>query len=177
MTPQINVKITGLLELEQALKRAPKAMTQAVADAATLAGDHILNTEGVRRYPPAGPGNRPPYPFYKRGVGTQVSKTRNLNNSEKLGSSMVSKGSGGQHPNKSWYVNQKVQSLGSMVVTIGTKVTYAPYVVGDQQSRVMARIGWKQLAVVAKSKVKDIAKILETVLGGALKKAGFATRK
>ena len=174
MIPTINIKVSGLLELEQAFKRAPKAIGQAVADAATLIGDHILNEEGVRRYPPAGPGNRPPYPFYKRGVGTQTSKNHNMNNSQKLGSSMTSNGETG---NKSWYVNSQVKSLGSMIVTIGTKVTYAPYVVGKQQSRVMEQIGWKKLSDVAKAKASSIAKILEAVLNDALQRAGFGTRK
>lgn len=170
MIPTINIKATGLLSLEEAFKKLPEEMQLALSDSATLIGDHILNEEGIRRYPPAGPGNRPPYPFYKRGVGTQTSKNHNTNTSQKLGASMTSKGETG---NKSWYVNSQVKSLGSMIVTIGTKVTYAPYVVGKQQSRVMEQIGWKKLSDVAKAKASSIAKILEAVLNDALQRAGL----
>jgi len=144
-------------------------------DSATLIGDRILNTRGLRQYPPEGPGNRPPVPYWKRGVGREVSAgrkqkrsegvgvsvraTRNLHNSEKLGSHFYSLG--------------EVTSPGSLVVRIGNPVSYAPYVVGEQQSSVMAKIGWKKLSDVARAKLSEVGRIVEAVLKDTFKRIGL----
>lgn len=172
MAITLTVKVKGLKELETAMQRAPVAIQNALRDSATLVGDHILNTRGLRQYPPEGPGNRPPVPYWKRGVGREVSAgrkkqgaggrvraTRNLHNSEKLGSRFYSLG--------------EIASPTSLVVRIGNVASYAPYVVGERQSRVMAKIGWKKLSDVARAKLNSVGRIFEAVLKDTFKRIGL----
>lgn len=105
--------------------------------------DEILSTEGLKKYPPASSGNMPPPPYYIRGRGTQVSYSRNLKNSERLGSQWKSK---------------LIDQFGSL--KIWNDVSYAHYVHGEQsQSDWMAARRWRKLFDVAKEKAGDIAKI------------------
>ncbi len=156
--PTIEIQVKGLLELQTRLKAAPREMAQAVKDAAGLVGDTVLNTEGLRKYPPSGPGNRPPLPYYVRGGGTQTAHG-NLGNSENLG--------------KRFYSIGAVAGLGSTVVRIGNVASYAPYVVGQDQARAMARIGWRRLYDVAVEKQGRIRNIFEAVIQSALRKLGL----
>jgi len=153
----LKVRVRGLTALTEGFRRAPKAIGQAVADASTLAGKRIIDTVGLGKYPPMGPGNQPPTPYYVRGEGTQL-KSKNLHNSEKLGARFHSLG--------------EARGLGA-VIKLGNTASYAPYVVGDEQSRVMAKIGWRKLRDVAKQKLSEVGKIFEEVIGAALKQIGL----
>lgn len=154
----IQIRINGLNELKKKFGVASQMWNQTLSDASTLVGDAVLNTRGVKQYPPMTDANRPPAPYYIRGKGTQTSKG-NLLNSQRLGTNLFSEG--------------KVTSFGA-VVTIGTRnVTYAPYVIGEQQSRAMARIGWRKLKDVAIEKQDKIRRTFEAVIQAALKRAGL----
>ena len=152
--PIIRVKITGIEELEKDLKRFGPLLFEAIEAAGKEAGQEILDTVGLQHYPPAGPGNRPPYPYYERGYGTHTGPGTGKQTSEVLG--------------KQFYV-----SSNRFTATIGNRASYAAYVVGMKQRRNMARIGWRKLFEVAEEKLDAITKIYQGWINRALKKSGL----
>ena len=117
--------------------------------------DGILNTKGLRSYPGATEANQPPVPFYIRGRGMQY-KFGNNNKSQRLGTQ--------------W------QSIpyGKIGMKISNKVTYAPYVHGEEtQAGAMARIGWRKLFSVAKEKTGFIRDVYNNWVDQLLRKHGL----
>lgn len=117
--------------------------------------DAVLNTRGLRTYPPATEANQPPVPFYIRGRGMQY-KFGNNNKSQRLGT--------------------RWQSLpyGNIGMKISNPVTYAPYVHGEEkQSNRMAQIGWRKLFSVAKEKTGTIRDIYNKWVNQLLRKHGL----
>ena len=197
MPQTITIQVNGLLELQQKLKQAPKKMARVLKDAAGLVGDTVLNTEGLRKYPPSTAANQPPPPYYERGKGMWVrakgfrlvkkdskkyqklvaagfeagesysrpgygtfANVTNLGNSERLGTK--------------FYAMGEVVGIGDTVTRIGNPVSYAPYVVGDEdQARAMARIGWRKLGEVAREKQDKIRAVFEAVIQAALNGFGL----
>jgi len=123
--------------------------------AGTEASNEILNTKGMRNYPPGTAANQPPPPFYIRGRGTQVSYGRNLGNSERLGTQ--------------W----KVIPYGKSGTQISNQVSYAKHVHGTRQARAMARIGWRKLWDVATEKIPQITTIYNKWINKLLSKYGL----
>lgn len=101
----------------------------------------ILNTDGVQKYPPATAANEPPVPYYIRGRGMQTANGNN-GKSEKFGSRWT------------------VKSVG-FTTTLRNNTSYAHYIAGENQSRAMARIGWRKLIDVATEKIERIGKIYD----------------
>ena len=114
--------ITGDAELKRKLSKL-KDFSQ-LYPTLMAGGIHIKGLAAT--YPPSGPGNMPPIPYYIRGVGMQVSEGRNLGNSEDLGPSWTATGEGGTK------------------VIIGNDTSYGPWVQDPQkQAAAMKKIGWK----------------------------------
>ena len=149
----VSIQVKGLAQLRQALRNAPDELNQTLAAAGEEAARNILETEGLRKYPPLGPANAPPLPYYVRGRGTQHATYNDLR-SERLGTQ--------------YYVEAR-----GPVTTIGNRASYADYVSGPGQARAMAAIGWRQLAEVAEEKLDDLTRIYEGWVARALKQAGL----
>ena len=149
----ISLKIDGLDKLEAALKKAPAVIDDAVEGAGNQIGNVILETRGIRLYPPAGSGNRPPTPYWVRGVGLQTARG-NRNNSQMM--------------NKKFTVK-----TASRVITIANNATYAGYVIGEKQSSAMGRIGWRRMIDVAKEKQPELTRVLNAWLQRAFDKLGL----
>src|SRR3990172_7541026 len=139
MPNSINIKIIGLEKVTAALSRFPQVITKYMGAAGKEASEEVLDTVGLRRYPPAGPANFPPTPYYIRGRGLQTG-SRNYNNSERLGTQ--------------FYV--QVEKFNT---TIGNRASYAKYVVGEQQARAMGRIGWASRVVGMPGKIRKVTRI------------------
>jgi len=153
MPNSINIKIIGLEKVTAALSRFPQVITKYMGAAGKEASEEVLDTVGLRRYPPAGPANFPPTPYYIRGRGLQTG-SRNYNNSERLGTQ--------------FYV--QVEKFNT---TIGNRASYAKYVVGEQQARAMGRIGWRRLIDVAQEKIGKITAIYQGWVNKLIKDLGL----
>lgn len=150
----ITVKITNADQVQRALEQAPQTMLAALNQAGREAAERIiLDTEGLKRYPPASAANLPPTPYYVRGRGTQYA-TGNAYNSERLGTQFYVRSA-----NASTY--------------IGNRTSYAPFVIGPAQSRVMARLGWRKLEDVAREKIDAVASVYQAWVDRALKGLGL----
>ena len=150
----INIKIEGIEKIQAALNKFPQEIQRTIELAGEEAAQKILKEEGLQKYPPLTGANMPPYPYYKRGTGTQTSQWHNTGSSENLG--------------KQWHVESE-----GLKTTVGNRASYARYVVGDEQPAHMARKGWKQLYPTAQSKLTAITGIYQRWIDRLIKKLGL----
>jgi hypothetical protein len=156
----ILITVTGLEKLQANLDRLGDDIRGHLWDAGEEAGKEILNTVGLQRYPPATDANQPPTPYYIRGRGMQRAGIRrpayNDGTSERLGTN--------------WYVSP---AYSGKSVIISNKVSYAPFVHGEEQSQAMARIGWRKLIDVAAEKIDTITRIYQGWIDYVIRKYGL----
>lgn len=137
----IEIKTNGLGFLINKLGRFATDLQTVYSAANNEIAELILNTEGLRKYPPETAANRPPEPYYIRGRGMQY-KSRNDGRSEQYGSR--------------W---EKTE-LSYNSLKISNSASYAPYLTDDKkQAMRMAAIGWRKLKEVAHEKWKEAVKI------------------
>lgn len=140
----LSIKIDGLDALNKNLAAMGKKLMPYVTQGLAEAAKDIVDTEGLRQYPPETAANRPPTPYYIRGRGTQY-KSHNAGNSEKYGAQ--------------YHINRT--AVGARIYN---RASYAPYLAGAKQSKAMAAIGWRKLEDVIKEKMGNIrAKVGEWI--------------
>lgn len=140
MSDFIKIEVRNIETVTKNLSKFAEELPRYIQAANQEASREILDTTGLRKYPPAGPGNAPPVPYYIRGRGTQTA-SGNLGNSQRLGTRWIT------------------VAYGKLGMKISNPVTYAPLVHGNDQSSTMARIGWRKLFDVAKEKAGVITVI------------------
>lgn len=127
----IQVEVRGLDELRAKFGGLPPMLRASLARAGRRYAPVVLDQQGVRAYPPLGPGNAPPVPYYVRGVGTQYASF-NRGESEQYGMRFT------------------IETADTKT-TIGNTASYAKWLAGEySQAAAMARIGWKKLVDAAK---------------------------
>ena len=152
-------------------KESEKYLSQAGQESAKL----ILETSGLRKYPPATAANAPGRTkqvtfgngrvatfrmgYYVRGRG-MFSPTRGggynfTGSSERFGTQ--------------WYI---LKIPGG--VQIGNRASYAPFLAGDNQAGAMGQIGWRKLTEVAGEKLPEVTRIYEAWVDKLLVKIGLA---
>jgi len=138
--PAIKVTVTGLKELQAAIAKFPRMAGIYMGKAGMEAAKRvILPTEGLQKYPPATEANRPPTPYYQRGMG-MVYKNSVKKTSENLG--------------KQWYTKSE-----NFKTEIGNRASYAHWVHGEDQASFMAPKGWRKLLDVVTEKMPQITKV------------------
>lgn len=136
----IRIEVRGLDKLLPKLDQIREQIGKTLQSAAKESLTEVLDTEGLRKYPPETDANRPPYPYYERGRGTWTGPGYNTGSSERYGTR--------------W--DESVIPYGARAVN---NASYAPYLAGDEQSSKMAEKGWRKLQDVAeekREKIKDI---------------------
>ena len=145
-------------DFDRAIRLLPRLFASSMVEAGQKVGKLVLETEGLRTYPPETSANQPPEPYYVRGRGTQrMSRggvSYNDNMSEQYGSRWTVK----SRPNR---------------VTIANSASYAPFLAGRPQSRKMRSIGWKKLTVVIMERMRLIKATFQSHIGRAIRQAGF----
>jgi len=149
----VSIQIKGIDKLRAAFARFPSMVAQSMTQAGDQASNEILNTPGLRNYPPSTAANLPPVPYYIRGRGMQYA-SHNSMSSEKYKEKWTTKSAGYR-------------------TTIGNSASYAPYLAGEQQAGKMAEKGWRKLLDVATEKIPQITKIYQAWVDRALRKAGL----
>ena len=149
-----HIRLKGMDKIIEAFRKAPLEIARSIKGAGEESAAEILDTQGLRLYPPATSANLPPVPYYVRGRGTQYA-TKNAHNSERYGSK--------------WTV--KTRGTGT---TISNTASYAHFLAGSyDQSATIARIGWRKLIDVAREKIGRIRDIYSKWTERALRKAGL----
>lgn len=147
--------IKELTRVEKALKMLmPRIKKDLSAGGMREVAMEIVQTRGIMLYPPSGAGNRPPTPYYIRGVGMQYA-TRNTGSSEKFGSSWTTKSEG-------------------YTLIASNSASYGGFVSGDRdQAAHMAKIGWKRIIDVVNEKRVKLGKIIGKWVQRSIKKVGL----
>lgn len=148
-----NMKVTIDDGLKNKLLLLGKKAIEAMKPAGEEAAVEILDTEGLRQYPPATEANVPPTPYYIRGIGMQYDGG-NTNTSEQYG--------------KRW----KVTSTPAKT-TITNTASYSGYLGGEQQAGHMAAKGWRKVIDVAKEKTGKIRIIYEKWINRSIRETGL----
>lgn len=152
----IEIKITGVDKLIAGMNRVGDQLDLSLRAAAEESINEILDTQGVRKYPPATAANAPPYPYYERGKGTWTSPGNNRGESERFGAG--------------WSTSQT--PYGAKAIN---NTSYGIYLVDDAlQATHSARIGWRKLGDVAREKEPKIVRIFQAAIDRLLRLAGLA---
>ena len=153
---ELKIKVEGLDKLMKGFERFPREIAREMSQAGHESADVILNTQGMRNYPPLTSANFPPVPYYQRGFGVRGSSAAyNRAVSENLG--------------KKWHVRR----LGSGGTEIGNVASYAKYVHGDEQAKAMAAIGWRKLKDVASEKTDKIRVVYQKWINRLIRRLGL----
>jgi hypothetical protein len=155
MSDFIKIEVKGLDILVAKLDQFKHEIQSGIKGASEEASREVLDTVGLRRYPESTAANQPPAPYYIRGRGTQYKSGANNYKSENYGKQWTTKVTGGWN------------------ITIGNRASYAPYLAGEQQSHVMAAIGWRKLIDVAREKVVKVVAIYDAWVARTIKRIGL----
>jgi hypothetical protein len=151
---EIKIKVLGIDKIQANFARFQQEFQAAFRGAGDEVANEILNTEGLRKYPPATSANQPPTPYYIRGRGTQYA-SRNNGKSERYGTQ---------------FYTEPLQ----YGVEIGNRASYAQWLAGENQASRMGAIGWRKLHEVAQEKVGEITRIFQSWIERALKRTGLS---
>ena len=149
----LEVKIEGIEKLTANLKAFGDELRYGLEGAGQQAAAEILDTQGLRKYPPLTAANQPPTPYYIRGKGTEYAG----HNSGKS-----------EHYGEQFTVKQE-----NFVTYIGNSASYARYLGGNEQARAMAGIGWRKLIDVAREKLPQIKAIYQAWINQAISRLGL----
>lgn len=153
MADDYRIEIIGLDRITAALKNYQDKIDLYLGQAGDESAKLVLRQPGLKKYPPATAANKPPFPYYIRGRGTQT-KTRNLGNSEKYGTRFYTAVKGRE-------------------VTVGNSASYAKWLAGDTQAAHMGRIGWRKLSDVVNEKLPEIRNIYQKWVNKLAKDMGL----
>ena len=154
----IEFEVKGMEKVRANFEKFASEFSRGLFAAGREVAEEILDTTGLRKYPKAGAGNRPPTPYYKRGVGMQY-KHKNDGRSERYGTQ--------------FFVKQNLAAEGAYI-RIGNRASYAKYLTdAKHQSRAMARIGWRKMIDVAREKTEKAVEIYSAWVAKMLKDASL----
>lgn len=150
----IEVEVEGLDRIIEAMKRFPKVVTKNMAAAGLESLNVVLDTTGLRQYPPETAANRPPTPYYIRGRGMQY-KSGNTGSSERYGTK--------------W--RTEVEAYTAKASNIAS---YAKYLADEEEQVFWARTyGWRTLIRVAREKLSQIIGIYESWVKKTIEELGL----
>ena len=154
----IEIKITGLKEIERKLNAIPGQLRRVQDELSGAAARIVLADRGGGKplYPPTTEHNQPPAPYYERGVGEHW-LTYTDYTSERMHEKFITETRG-------WATH------------IRNTASYSPDVIGDTQMPLMKQIGWRKLIDVAREKVPEITKAWNRIVNKAIKQAGLKVK-
>lgn len=151
----IKITVVGIEKIQAALAKFPREIQKNMAQAGQEAGTDLLKLEGLQEYPPGGPWNSPPPPYYKRGTGT-IGVNRTYKTSKNLG--------------KQWTIKKQ-----EMNTVIGNSAPYAPYLHGEEDTRVYwaTSHGWLPLLTTAKRYIHEITATYQAWVNKTIRDLGL----
>jgi hypothetical protein len=154
MGSNLTITVVGLERVQAGLNQYKDRIMEYLYSAVEQVSRTILETRGLKLYPPETEANRPPTPYYIRGVGTQY-KNSNSGSSEQYGTQ--------------FYTEEYAEGM-----KIGNRATYARYLTDDEeQTKVMAEKGWRKLIEVAREKLPDIVRTMQGWVDKLVKYVGL----
>src|SRR3990167_1236758 len=145
MPTGFTIEIKGVKELVSRYKKGERFSRQLLDVAMTQGVKHVSKDATI--YPPETKANRPPPPYYIRGVGTQY-KTYNRGESRQLGERWKWKGE-----------NLKTQVKGTVWNAV---FTYGPYVHGImRQIQIHKDRGWRNVEKIATDNLQHVQRYFD----------------
>ena len=151
--PIIEIKVEGLKKITTGFIRFIPAVRKNLAPAGLASLALILDTVGLRTYPPTTDANRPPTPYYQRGLGT-VYKNSVARTSENYG--------------KQWTTEAE-----SFLAKAKNTASYAEFLGGEKQVSWAPGYGWKKLFSTAKELIPEIVEIYTEAVEKTIKELGL----
>lgn len=135
---KVKFQVEGLKELKELLDGMGPSMRKAIYEALPKI---LLAPRGGGKpmYPREHSGNRPPTPYYIRGIGTQT-KTHNLGNSQQMSARFDVKS-------------------GPRSFKLTNTATYATWVIGDNITANSRRRGWKSVTEIIQANMEKIKQV------------------
>lgn len=161
----LHVDLTEFERYAAFFQRAGAEYVETLAAAGRESADEILDTRGLRAYPPATAANMPGRVRVVTFSGGRTVTFRRGYYIRGRGMMRPVRGGGyeleatSQNYGKSWVVETN-----GYQTRIGTKVTYARWLTGDEQAAAMGAIGWRKIAEVANEKLGRVTDIFRAWL-------------
>ena len=176
MSPdKIVFEVKGLDVLSRNMDGFAKKINRLGELAAPDVAREILDTQGLRKYPPATAANAP---GRIKTVTFKTGKTVNFRMSYYVrgrGLMVATKGGGWRQSGSSErYGTQYTTRPVTHGVEIANRASYAHYLAGDDQEKAMASIGWRKLFDVAREKSPQIAAIFQGWIDRIIKELGLS---
>src|SRR3990167_970875 len=133
----LEIEIRGLDKVTAALDKFPDEIKTGLAAAGQEAGEEIVDTEGLRSYPPEYHAPRPFVSDKQRRYFFAALRSGEIEVPYRRGQSPRSERYGTQ-----FYVEPR----GYNVTVVGNRASYGEFLGGEQQSAYMAAGGWGKLA-------------------------------
>ncbi len=151
----IEISVSGMKEVAAAFAKFPVVIPKNLISAGKEAIAMVLDTEGIRSYPPETAANRPPTPYYIRGRGTQL-KRGNLGNSERYGS-------------------QWTEDVQPYEARANNTASYAEALGGEagEQAEFASGYGWKKVFSTLKAMKGEVIAIYEAWIDKTIKELGL----
>ena len=149
----IEITVSGMKEVAAALTRFPVVIPKNLISAGKESIAMVLDTVGIRSYPPETAANRPPTPYYIRGRGTQL-KRGNLGNSERYGS-------------------QWKEEIKPYEARAFNSTSYGGALGGENQVDWAEGYGWKKVFSTLKAMASEVVEIYEAWIDKTIKDLGL----
>jgi len=153
----IEFEAKGIDKVKANFKAFANDFRRGLFAAGSEVADVILNTTGLRRYPPQGK-RKEGHAYYVRGQGMQY-KNKNDGRSERYGTQ--------------FFVKQNLAAEGAYI-RIGNRASYAKWLTDVKlQAKRMGKLGWRKMLEVAQEKVPQAVEIYQAWIDKMLKDAGL----
>ena len=152
---EVKLEVEGLDDIQKLLAKLPREldaeMTKTMRQAVQLVRGEIA------QYPSATEANAPGsgYSWYERGFGTRTRTGLAYPTSERLGAS---------------WATQVRSGMADWRGIVGTNVSYAGFVQGEEQAGFHGARGWKKAGDVLESKAGAIRRLFQQALGRLVRK-------
>ena len=162
--PNITLQLVGLDKLQTALAKLPTEVETSFAAAGKEAGESvILDTVGLRRYPP---------PYHAPRPFQSDKQRRYFFAALRDGQIEVPYRRGGSPGSERYGTQFYVQPRGALTTAVGNRASYAVWLAGGG-SRYMAAGSWRALADVLGEKVSAITQDYQAWVDRTIKKLGL----
>jgi hypothetical protein len=161
----IHIDVQGLDKIQAALDKFPRQIESYLGQAGDEAAKRVIfEAEGLKKYPPGGPGAPQPFKTDKsRRYFFAALKSGEIEVPYRRGQSAKSERYGTQ-----WYAERKGYST-----LIGNRSSYAQWLGGQNQSGYMAGRGWRRLTDVVHERMGDIVKTYQSWVDKLLRDLGL----
>jgi len=160
---KLELNIKGMDKVVAGMSHLNGHMSKYMVYAGREAADEVLDTQGLREYPPNGP--KPAMQMTDKQRRGYFAK---LNSGEIEVPYRRGQSPGSEKYGSQWYIAEKKYG-----VKMGNRASYAGHLTSNDQANYMAGLGWRKLWDVAKEKKDRIQSIFQAWVDKLIQDAGL----